>query len=379
MRRRRVVITGTGATTALGSTASATFDALCGGRTAIDAWPSWGSRGPVAMAPGGDDRRTTTLALTAVDEALKGLDDRRTLAIIGASTSGDMQAGEQAWSQQLGADSLDYPLAFIWGQLCHGPTQAVRAHVGARGPCWTISNACTSGATAVSHAADLVRSGEVPAALAFGADALCRTTSHGFASLSAHARTACQPFDRDRSGMSLGEGAGALLLEDAEHALAYGRRPLAELVGAGASSDSWRLTAPEPSGRGARAAILAALGDHAAADVGYVCAHATGTPLNDAMEGAVLDALLPGAAVSGIKGAVGHTLGAAGALEAMVTVHALSEGRLPPTVGLSNPENPDLDLVRTCRPAPDLRLALSVNFAFGGSNSALLFARWGSA
>lgn len=370
----RIVVTGVGAVTAFGAGAGLLFDGLCRGESRIRDLPDWGGKGPVARV--GEGAATTTeLALVAAEEALAGLDaaGRQQLAIVGASTCGDMQKGEAAWSQLLADQPVTTPLDFLWGQLSHQPAQVLRQQLGSTGPCWTVSSACTSGAVAVAQAADLLLAGRARRVLAFGADALCRTTVHGFGSLAAHAAEPCRPFDRDRAGMSLGEGAGALLLETAQAAAERDAPVLAELIGAGNRSDAWRLTAPHPDGRGARAAIAEALGDCPAGDVGYVCAHATGTELNDAMEARVLAQALPAAAVSGVKGAIGHTMGAAGAIEAVVAVLALQRGMLPPNAGLQVPELDGIDLVRSPRAAPELRLALSVNFAFGGSNTALLF------
>ncbi len=377
-----VVVTGVGATSCFGDGAARLFDALCAGDCGIHDWPEWGGKGPVARIPGGGAATTTELVRRAAVEALTqaglltadGCADAG-LAIVGASTCGDMQKGEAAWTELLTDPPVRHPLDFLWGQLSHAPAQALRRQLGTTGPCWTVSSACTSGAVAVAQAADLVAAGRAHRVLAFGGDALCRTTTHGFGALSAHATEPCRPFDKDRAGMSLGEGAGVLVLERADLAAARGARVLARLLGSGNASDAWRLTAPHPEGRGARAAIAAALGALPAAAVGYVCAHATGTPLNDAMEGRVLHDELPAAAVSGVKGSIGHTMGAAGAIEAVVAVLALMRQRLPPNVGLRDPEQVDLDLVRQTRDARGLTHAMSVNFAFGGSNTALLFAR----
>jgi len=325
------------------------------------------------MLPGGEQRRSSQLALDAVQQALEGLDDSGPLAVVGANTSADMRPAEEAWRTLLQEGAPARPLDLIWPQLCHLPTQLVARALGSSGPRMSLSTACTSGASAVGVAADLVAAGRAPAAVAFGCDALCDTTVHGFGSLGLYDPEICRPFHPERAGLNLGEGAGALLLEPLDRALERGVRPLALLGGYGNASDAYRLTAPHPEGRGAVAAIRAALGDFPAERVGYVCAHGTGTPLNDAMEGAVLAAELPRAVVSGIKGAVGHTLGAAGALEAIVAVLAVARGRLPAHVGCAGADG--VDLVQRARSSA-IEAALSVNFAFGGNNTALLVTRW---
>ncbi|MCB9764733.1 MAG: beta-ketoacyl-[acyl-carrier-protein] synthase family protein [Alphaproteobacteria bacterium] len=373
-----IAVTGLGVISGLGSGVDAFFGRLCEGASAIAPAIGWRGTGPMAQLPAAlrpdGPQLTSALALAAVRQAVEGYPAPDTLAVIGASTSGDMRPGEAAFASDLGGETLADPLDYHWRQLCHRPTQVVCRALNTRGLRATLSTACTSGACAIGLASELVRTGQAPAAVAFGADALCQITVHGFHSLGVHAANPCRPFDRDRDGMNLGEGAGALLLEPLEAALARGARPLALIGGYGNTSDAHHLTAPDPSGHGARAAIRQALGDLPASAVGYVSAHATGTPLNDAMEAAALSTELPDAAISGIKGAVGHTLGAAGTIETVATVLALDRGRLPPNTGLRTPGF-QLDLVESARDV-NVDAAITVNFAFGGNNAALLVRRW---
>jgi 3-oxoacyl-[acyl-carrier-protein] synthase II len=327
------------------------------------------------MLAGGEDRRTSDISLAAVREALGDFPDPSRLAVVGATTSADMRTAEPAWQQKVAGEALSDPGAFVWPQLCHVPTQFVAQQIGARGIRLTLSTACTSGASAVAVAADLVRAGRAPAAVAFGGDALCHTTVHGFGSLGLYDPSPCRPFGPDRMGLNIGEGAAALLLEPLETALARGAEPLAILAGFGNTSDGYRLTAPDPLGVQAAVAIRTALGEYPSQDVRYVCAHATGTRLNDQAEAALVLRELPNAALSGIKGAVGHTLGAAGAAEAVVATLAVHYGRIPPHVGSGRNEFGDVDVPRTVRDQA-LDSAMSVNFAFGGNNTALLLRRW---
>ena len=370
----KIAVTGLGAVSGLGWGAGALFDALCARRSALVDAPAWGSRGPAAMLPGGEQRLTSELALAAAREALEGLADRAGLAVVGGTTSADMRVAEPAW-QALARGEPPDPERFVWPQLCHLPTQRVAAALGAGGLRLSVSTACTSGACAVGVAADLLRTGRASAALAFGADALCDTTVHGFGSLGLYDPAPCQPMSAGRKGLNLGEGAGALLLEPLEAALARGARPLALLGGYGNACDAYRLTAPDPDGRGAEAAIRAALGELPPDRVGWVSAHATGTPLNDETEALALARLLPRAWVSGLKAAIGHTLGAAGALEAVITVLAVARGRLPPDSGTAESAFPDLRLLPEPLDQP-VEAALSVNFAFGGHDTALLVLPW---
>ncbi len=370
-----IAITGVGAVSALGQGAAALFEGLCAGHTGLAGAPTWGERGPAGMLDGGADRRSSALALLACREALGSDTLPPGLAVVGATTSADMRASEPAWAALAQGHEPADPDSFVWPQLCHLPTQVVARAIGAQGPRMTISSACTSGACAVGVAAELIMAGRAPAALAFGADALCDTTIHGFASLGLYDPQPCRPFHADRQGLNLGEGAGALLLEPLAAAIARGAQPIALLAGYGNTSDAHRLTAPEPGGLGAARAIRDALGSHEPAEVGWVCAHATGTPINDEVEADVLRRELPRAAVTGIKGAVGHTLGAAGALEAVVTALAVQLGRLPPHAGSDGSAFPGLNLVAAEQRRP-LRAAMSVNFAFGGHNTALLVTPW---
>jgi 3-oxoacyl-[acyl-carrier-protein] synthase II len=260
---------------------------------------------------------------------------------------------------------------------------AVAQRLGLLGPRVTVSTACSSGALALVAAADLIRRGDAPVALAVGADALCRLTYAGFDALQALDPEPCRPFDAARRGLSLGEGAAALVLERLDHARARGARIMALVLGAGTTADAHHVTAPHPEGKGAIAAMRAALAtaDVPAEAIDYVNAHGTGTPQNDAVEVLVLRAVfgarLPRIPVSSSKSQLGHCLGAAGALEAVVTVLALDAGVVPSTATLRDPDPAcaDLDLV----PAPGRRAllgaAVTSSYGFGGHNVSLVLAR----
>ncbi len=287
-------------------------------------------------------------------------------------------------------------LRAIASQQVNGPGDAVARSLGVTGPVQTVSSACAPRALAHAAALATVRRGQVENALAGGSDSLCQLTYAGFNSLRAVDVAPCRPFRAGRAGMSIGEGAAVLVLEPLERALARGAVPLAELAGAGSACDAFHMTAPEPQGAGAAAAIAAALADAGLAPeaIDFVNAHATGTPLNDAAEWRALlgvfgerSGRIP---VTATKAAVGHLLGCSGAIEALVTVLSLARGELHPVPALLGDRNPiaaaDGDPIDAACPValvtgrplalPAARAALSTSLAFGGSNAALVFTRW---
>jgi 3-oxoacyl-(acyl-carrier-protein) synthase len=260
--------------------------------------------------------------------------------------------------------------------LYDAPAHALAAWLDARGPTITVSSACASGATALGLGADLLREGQADLVVAGGYDILCRFVLRGFDALRSLTRDRVRPFDRRRSGLLLGEGAGLTLLVRERDA--PGQR-LGRLLGHGSASDASHIAAPDPQGGGLERAIQAALGAAGVdpGDLDFVSAHGTGTPLNDRIETAVLRRVLGERAsqvpVNSIKGALGHTMGAAAALEAIMCLLAARDGLLPPTVGYEEPD-PDcaLDYVPgACRVARP-RLMLSTSLGFGGCNAALV-------
>jgi 3-oxoacyl-[acyl-carrier-protein] synthase II len=275
------------------------------------------------------------------------------------------------------------PLSWIPSQQYNGPGDAVARELGTSGPVTTLSSACTSGALSIADALDALRSGEIDLAVAGGSDSLCQLTYAGFNSLRAVDLAPSRPFRTDRAGLTLGEGAGVVILETLKSAQERGATPLAELLAGASTCDAHHMTAPSPNGVGAAAAIRRALSE-AQLDpeaVDFVSAHGTGTHLNDAAEWQALAtvfgaraAVLP---VTSVKGSIGHLLGAAGAVEAVATVRCLLEGVIHPTPGGGSvdPEAP-VHLVRRPESPRRLQVGLSLNLAFGGSNAALLFRRW---
>jgi 3-oxoacyl-[acyl-carrier-protein] synthase I len=303
----------------------------------------------------------------AIDAALSRHGARRVALVIGTSTSG-IASGEDAMAAKIRDGA--FPPDFSYRQQEIGGTAPLAARLlGVRGPAYTVSTACTSGAKALLAAKRLLDLGLADAAIAGGVDTLCRLTVGGFASLESTSPQRCNPLSRNRNGINIGEGAALFVLD---------RQPAAvALAGGGESSDAHHLSAPDPEGAGAEVAMRAALAEAGAtpADIGYVNLHATATRKNDEMESRVMARVFPaGTPVSGTKSLTGHTLGAAGAIEAAFCWLALGEGLLPPHVwdGQADPALPALRVAgRGERLAS--RLVMSNSFAFGGSNASLIF------
>jgi len=251
--------------------------------------------------------------------------------------------------------------------------------LGVNGRITIIANACASGANALGHAYHLVRSGRSPRALAGGYDALAHMVFAGFDSLQALSTTLPRPFDAHRDGLALGEGAALVTLERWEDAVARGADIIAEISGYGAATDVHHLTQPHPNGDAAVLSMTRAC--HEAqltpSDIGYINSHGTGTPLNDAAEGFAIQrwagSLVSGIQVSSTKGAIGHLLGGAGAVEAVICLMTLREGFVPPTASVETPDPVcTFDLIRQPREAK-LRAVLTNSFGFGGANASLIF------
>ena len=333
--------------------------------------------------------RASHLLYHAVAEALDeaGLtaadwDAARCVVALG-TTLGGMASGEQYHRVYVQEGPARARPSRVVDHLAHAQPLHVMEEFSLGGVPRVFSNACASGANAVGYGFDLVRSGRGDLALCGGYDPLCEFAFAGFHSLQALTTDLCRPFDRHRSGLAIGEGAGIFLLEAWDRAMARGARILGEIVGYGESNDGFHMTRPEPEGRSAAAALRQALQDARVAveDVDYVNAHGTGTSFNDAAEtAALLAALGPrarGIPVSSSKSMIGHLLGGAGAVEGILTVLALATGWLPPNVNYETPDPQcDLRIVRAAARAEGLRVALSNSFGFGGTNSALIVKKY---
>lgn len=251
-----------------------------------------------------------------------------------------------------------------------------------RGPRTTTATVCSSSSAAIAFAYDAIAYGDAELMIAGGSDSLCEVTYAGFNSLRAIDPEGCRPFDKNRQGLSLGEGAGILLLEELEHAKARGARIWGEVLGYGVCAEAHHLTAPEPSGEGIARAISLALEEARVSpnEVEYINAHGTGTPMNDLVETKGIKIVFGKRAyeipMSSIKPMIGHCLGSAGGIEAIATLLSLHEGVIPPTINYSTPD-PECDLDYTPNEArkKDMHIAISNSFAFGGNNVCLIFKR----
>ncbi|MEM9406023.1 MAG: beta-ketoacyl-[acyl-carrier-protein] synthase family protein [Acidobacteriota bacterium] len=294
----------------------------------------------------------------------------------GGSTAG-MYEGERYYRQLL--DGTSSRLRDLRSHQLNGPGDAVARQFGCTGLTLSVSSACASGALALGDALDALRSGEVDVALAGGSDALCQLTYAGFNALRAIDGQHSRPFRAERAGLNLGEGAGVLVLETVAGARRRGAEVLALLSGAGASCDAHHMTAPHPEGEGAARAIRAALEDASVTpdSIGFLNAHGTGTPLNDSSESLAAESVFGARALplTSAKGAIGHFLGAAGAVEAVLSVLVVQQAQVPPTHGAGTvDESCPVDLVQKDprQLDPSRTSSVSTNFAFGGANAAVV-------
>jgi 3-oxoacyl-[acyl-carrier-protein] synthase II len=326
-----------------------------------------------------DISRTARLALGAAMEAVgdAGLDgemlrSKRVGVCLGTSVGNAMNS--ESFHRQF-RKGEEPEMAPINRYLRSNPVEVLAREFDLAGPNQTVVNACSSGTDAIGLGALWIQSGLCDLVLAGGADELCHVTYNGFISLMITDDSPCKPFDRDRKGLNLGEGAAVLVLESEKSRLARGKASRAFVRGYGASCDAFHLTAPHPEGRGLRRALEEAmrLSGVSPEELGFINAHGTGTRDNDRVESQVFTDLLPGVPFFSTKGYTGHALGAAGAIEAALTVACLEEGRIPESGGFTTPD-PELGVFPV---SSEMRVkgtaALSESLAFGGHNAVLVF------
>ncbi|MCA8957282.1 MAG: beta-ketoacyl-[acyl-carrier-protein] synthase family protein [Planctomycetes bacterium] len=392
---RSIAVTGLGAVTAFGLGVEPLWEGLCSRRCAI---------GPFAAPPFDPTEHRTQLAAVvplpphpylsradqfacrAADEAVAQATargeplDLAAAGVFFGSSTGALLETEQVFAR-LHRGRGPLRLRRLASQQHNGPGDAAARHIGATGPVITQSSACASSTMAIGAALDALRSGEIELALAGGSDELSQMTYAGFNALRAVDRQPTRPFRADREGLSLGEGSGVLVLETLAHARRRGARVLALLCGTASSCDAHHMSAPVGDGSGAAAAMRAAIADAGLTpeEIDFLNVHGTGTPQNDAAEWqairSVLGARCSRVPVSATKEAIGHLLGASGAIEALVTVLCLLHGSIPPAPrgGALDPAL-EVDLVRErARALPRQASGLTTNLAFGGANSALVF------
>ena len=411
MERRRVVITGMGAVTPLGLTAADTWQAVRAGQCGIGPITQFDTTGmkvklaaevkdfvPENYLPKPEAKRMgrfTQFAVVAAKEAMADADftlaegeEDRCGVIVSSGIGGlSITEAEHDKGAEKGWDRVS-PF-YIPTAICNMAAGQIAIHTGFRGMCSCPVTACTGGTNAVGDAFHYIRDGYADVMLCGGTEATVTPLAiGGFTSMKALSQAtdparASIPFDRERNGFVMGEGAGILVLEELEHARARGAGILGEVVGYGATCDAYHMTAPAPDGApGARAMELALEdGGVAPEEVGYINAHGTSTPMNDKCETmAVRAAFGPQAdklAMSSTKSMTGHLLGAAGGVEAIFTLLALQEGFLPPTVGYQVPDpDCDLDIVPNVGRRAEIRYAMSNSLGFGGHNASILLRRW---
>jgi 3-oxoacyl-[acyl-carrier-protein] synthase II len=300
------------------------------------------------------------------------------LAVIG-TTSGGMSYGEHYYRSLRQAEELRHAPTWIANYPAQKPVIDAQEAFGIFAPCQVIANACASGTNAIGHAFECVRSGRYQRVLAGGYDALAEMVFVGFDSLQASTPEKCRPFDRHRTGMVLGEGAAILALENLELAQKRGALVLAEIIGYGISTDNFHITQPEPSGVGPRQAMERALQSAgiSAGEVDYINAHGTATVFNDAAEGKAIGTIFDGVPVSSTKSMMGHSLGAAGAVEAIVCLLALQHRFLPPNINFQALDDGlELNVVANEAQPALLSTALSNSFGFGGTNASILMRKF---
>ena len=401
-RRNRVAITGLGIITSVGETVqefrAGIFDGECG-IGPISLFDTTGfschragqvkSEDITASFDKREIRRASrcdVLGLLAAQEALNdsGIDlercDRNNIGVIMGGGAGGMLSWEKyrraAWQNKELFPSLLLPVS-----QC-SVTDYIASRYALTGSRATISTACSSSATSIGYGFDLVSSGTHNIVITGGSEALSELTFAGFNALRQVDPEHCRPFDKNRRGLSLGEGAAVLILEDFNHAMERGARIYAEVLGYAINSDAYHMTAPHPDATGMIKVISGAL-KRARIDVGqveYVNTHGTGTKINDRTETLAVKAVFGDAyaahlSLSSVKSMVGHCLGASGAIEAVATVLAIDDQRVPPTIHLDTPdEDCDLDYTPNQSRSRDIRVALCNSFAFGVNNTCLVLA-----
>ena len=411
MEKRRVVITGMGAVTPIGNTVADSWAAAKAGTCGIGPITRYDPSAQKAKLAGEVKNfdpeallgkreckrmdRFTQLALVASDQAManSGLDREKEnldrCGIIFSSGIGGFETLGEAYQRgsTRGFDSVSpFFIPMIISNMAAGQ---IAIRYGFKGLCTCVVTACASSNNALGDAFHYIRDGYAEVMLCGGAEAaITPLAMGGFTSMKAlcegdDPKRASIPFDAERSGFVMGEGAGALLLEEYDHALARGAKIYAEVIGYGANCDAYHITAPAPGGAGGAACMALALADAGIAPeaVDYINAHGTSTPMNDSCEtqairttfGAHADKLM----VSSTKSMTGHLLGAAGAVEAAFTALALYEGFVPPTIGYQVPDPAcDLDIVPNQGRKADLHVALSNSLGFGGHNAAVVLKKW---
>ncbi len=412
MERRRVVVTGMGIICPTGNSVAEAWENTAAGITGIAPITRFDTSriqnkfggevknfDPDAIFGRREARRTDRVTQMALYAAQQAMDDSgititpenqyEIAAIIGTGIGG-VRTLYDSISSFLQRGSRSVTPLLIPMMLPDAPSGRISMAFGLRGPNFSISTACATGNNCIGEATEMIRHGRVKAVLAGSSEAaLEEITIAGFNNMTAISRRnddptrASRPFDRDRDGFVVAEGAAMLFLEDFEHARTRGANIYAEVVGYGSTSDAHHVTAPLDNGEGAAEAIRLSLLDAAltATDLDYINAHGTSTPLNDRSETNALKTALGEQAyeipVSSTKSVNGHMMGAAGSTEAVLTIQAIRNSFVPPTVNLDNPDPEcDLDYTPHTGITQDIQYAMSNSFGFGGHNAVIIFSRY---
>ncbi len=409
---RRVVVTGMGAVTPLGSTVEDFWNGIKTGKCGIELIQKFDTADfkvkigaevkgfdPELYMTKKDVKRNDAFAVYGVAAAVQAFensgldmeqeDENRIGVIVGSGIGGLITMQEQVIKMHDRGPNRVSPL-FIPMTISNMAAGNIAIRLGAKGICENIVTACASGTNCIGAAFHNIKHGYLDACVTGGAEAsISEIGLAGFTNLTAlseneNPKEACRPFDKERDGFVMGDGAGILILEELEHAKARGAKIYAEIVGYGATGDAYHMTAPAPDGSGGAKAMEIAMAEAGIQpeQVSYINAHGTSTHSNDSSETLAIKTALGEAAktvpISSTKSMTGHLLGAAGAVEAIVCVKALEEGFLPPTINYHNPdEECDLDYIpNTGREVPDAEYALSNSLGFGGHNGVLCFKKW---
>lgn len=404
----RVVVTGTGSITPLGLNTNESWAAIKDGKLGISQITSFNvdqspikiaaevmGFDPAEMLGKKDARRLDRFSQFACVSALEALeqsgvdlaneDATRFSSIIGSGVGGIVTLSEQydVLAEKGATKVSPFLIPMMLPDMASGN---VSMKLGAKGVNFSPVTACATGSDSIGMAYNLIKNGDIDMAIAGGAEAaICPIAVAGFfacraLSTNPDPKTACRPFDKDRDGFILGEGAGLLFLESFQHADARNANILAEVIGYGATSDAFHITQPSPGGEGAARAMNIALSDAEISydAVDYINAHGTSTPLNDKFETLSMKSVFNDSAnkipISSTKSMTGHLLGAAGGVEAVLCVQSISDGVVPPTINYSTPdEDCDLDYIPNEARSLDLEIAMSNNLGFGGHNASLIF------
>lgn len=413
---RRIVITGMGVVTSLGADLKQSWEALLAGRSGIDTIPASlfntddlvvKIAGMVSASSGfnvsdyihpKEQRKMDRFIHLAIAAAVQAVEDsgwmptdeylqERTGVFIGAGIGGLMAIESNAIILHTEGHKKLSPF-FIPASLINLASGHMSMRYGFKGPNSAVVTACSTGAHAIGDAARIIASGDADVMLCGGAEAtICRLGIAGFAAMRALStrnddpQKASRPWDKERDGFVMGEGAGMLVMEEYEHAKKRGAKIYAELVGYGMSGDAYHMTAPEPNGDGAYRAMKSALkkSNLGLDDISYINAHGTSTPLGDMVEIAAVRRLFGDSvhkiSMSSTKSSIGHLLGASGSVEAIFSIKAMCDNIVPPTLNLDNPEDEcfGIDLVPHVAKEREVNAVLSNSFGFGGTNASLIF------